>query len=102
MVIKQGAASFKGQPTVQLVRPVGMINGIFDITGIAKDGKFIAIEIKVGADKLSQRQIDFGRTVAKYGGYVLTVGTFQEFQEKIEYIKEGKNSELFSIFLKDC
>jgi hypothetical protein len=43
--------------------------GWADVIGIAFDGRFCAAEIKVGPDKLSEKQIDFRETIQKYGGY---------------------------------
>jgi len=45
--------------------------GISDVLGIAKDGKFIAIECKVKPNKPTIFQLDFLEEIRKRGGYAV-------------------------------
>lgn len=45
--------------------------GISDILGVAKDGKFIAVECKIKPNKPTQFQLEFLEAVRKRGGYAI-------------------------------
>ena len=47
------------------------ISGSSDILGIAKDGKFLAVECKYGYNKPSERQLMFLKEVEDRGGYAI-------------------------------
>ena len=98
LVMVERFAAYKGQPTIDLLRPVAMIDGLFDLQGIAPDGKIVIIEVKIGRDTLRQKQREFGCRIGRFGGYVMTVGSKPEFLCKWKKVLEGKNKELFDIF----
>jgi len=55
------------------------LKGISDILGIHRDsGKMIAIEVKVGRDKLSKEQTEFLNRVSKMGGIVLVAKSIDD------------------------
>lgn len=45
--------------------------GISDVLGVAKDGKFIAVECKIKPNKPTQFQLEFLEAVRKRGGYAI-------------------------------
>lgn len=54
--------------------------GVSDIMGFEKKtGRFVAIEVKFGKDKLSIHQIDFLQRVSKNGGIAIVAKTFDQF-----------------------
>ncbi len=54
--------------------------GVSDIMGFEKNtGRFVAIEVKYGKDKLSIHQIDFLQRVVKNGGIAIVAKTFDQF-----------------------
>lgn len=54
--------------------------GVSDIMGFEKKtGRFVAIEVKYGKDKLSLHQIDFLQRVVKNGGIAIVAKTFDQF-----------------------
>jgi len=63
-------------PTKKVFRRNSSTPGISDILGYQKGtGKIVAIEIKVGRDKLSPYQVDFLDGIEKSGGYSFVVKT---------------------------
>lgn len=52
--------------------------GIPDLIG-CYDGKFIGIEVKYGADKLSEHQIKCHENIYNAKGFIFTVKSFDEF-----------------------
>lgn len=54
--------------------------GVSDIIGIYK-GKFLAVEIKIGKDRLSPEQIGFLKNIAHCGGYTFVAKDLPSFQE---------------------
>lgn len=65
--------------------------GISDIIGYEKKtGKFLAVEIKVGADKLSPYQQRFLDGVASSGGYAYVVKTVDDLTEKLRLFNGKK------------
>ena len=53
--------------------------GKSDIIGITPEGRFIAIEVKIGKDFLKQEQIYFLDNIKSKGGIAITVKSFDEF-----------------------
>ncbi len=61
------------------------MRGVSDVLGIHKGtGKFIAVEVKVGKDALSDYQIVFLKRVQEAGGVAITARNFVDFQAEIE------------------
>lgn len=54
--------------------------GVSDILGCYR-GKFIAIEIKTGKDKLRPEQIGFLKSIDDHGGVAMVVKEFNEFKD---------------------
>lgn len=52
--------------------------GSSDILGVAKNGKFIAIECKVGKNKPSEAQNDFLQQITERGGIARVIYTLEE------------------------
>lgn len=66
--------------------------GVSDILAILPpDGRFLAIEIKTGRDKLSPEQEGFLRNVEKMGGIGLVVKDFEDFKGKFEELETTGN-----------
>lgn len=59
--------------------------GVSDILACYK-GKFIAIEIKTGKDRLSAEQKGFIASVQYAGGIALVIHTFEDYIEKIKAV----------------
>lgn len=55
--------------------------GSSDIIGIMPGGKFLAVEVKVGRDRLRPEQEGFLENVRRLGGTALVVKTYEEFLE---------------------
>ena len=60
------------------------LKGVADILGIRWDGKFIAIEVKTGKDKLSEHQKHFLDQIEKHNGEWYVVKTFDDFLKQFE------------------
>ena len=59
--------------------------GISDIIGFRKsDGKFIAIEIKTGKDKLSAHQLIFISDIRSAGGIAIVAKSFEQFEDEFK------------------
>lgn len=52
--------------------------GVSDIVGVYR-GQFFGIEIKTGKDKLRDEQLSFIASIEAANGFVLVVGSFDEF-----------------------
>jgi len=72
-------------PRLGKYRPSGAKKGVSDIIGI-KNGKFIAIEIKVGRDKMRSDQLKYKAEVEDSGGVYLIVHSFDDFLNQINEI----------------
>ena len=59
---------WRGKPVGHIGRP-----GVPDICGITKNGKFLGIEVKVGADKQRPSQIEFERVCTRTGAHYYVV-----------------------------
>lgn len=58
--------------------------GISDVLGIAKDGRFIAVEAKVGKNKPTRFQSDFLQEVKDRGGYATVAYDLQDVINLLE------------------
>jgi hypothetical protein len=62
------------------VKVPGGIKGVSDVVGYSKKtGKWIAVEIKIGADRLSEDQIKFMQDLKAAGGQVYLCRDLNEF-----------------------
>lgn len=59
------------------------IRGSADIIGCSSDGRFIAIECKVGKNKLSPHQEEFVREVVARGGIMVVAYSLQDVKKFI-------------------
>jgi hypothetical protein len=60
------ATPVKGRPGKY--RRGNLLPGVADVCGVTSAGRFIAVEVKVGKDKLRPAQMDFAAEVVKRGG----------------------------------
>lgn len=82
--VKQGKVKIKNRWVA-----FGLTPGASDLIGIrirGRRGRFIAIEVKAGSDKLTKKQAAFLRIVRKCGGqaFVLTDRNIDRFEELME------------------
>lgn len=70
-------------PTLGEWKPSGSRKGYFDISACIKDsegvGRFVAIDIKKGNDKLSKDQKEFIAEVKEAGGVAIEVSSYPDF-----------------------
>ncbi|OJW74282.1 VRR-NUC domain-containing protein [Spirosoma sp. 48-14] len=59
-------------------RPSGATLGVPDIIACIR-GRFVGLEIKIGADKLSQQQKDVARQIESSLGFFVVVYSFEQF-----------------------
>lgn len=65
-------------------RPAAM-SGISDILAVLPtSGRFLAIEVKTGRDRLRPEQVGFIRNVTNMGGVALVVKDFEDFKNQFE------------------
>jgi hypothetical protein len=64
-------------PNGRWINPKGK-RGIPDISGCAKNGKALYVEIKIGRDKLTPEQQMFQNEVRRRGGYCLEIRSVDE------------------------
>lgn len=68
-------------PIKKVFRSNSVKKGVSDIIGFHKlNGQFIAVEIKVGKDKLSPEQSEFLRQVEKAGGVAIVVKSINDLE----------------------
>jgi len=60
------------------------LKGSADILGILFDGKFIAIEIKVGRDRQSKDQIKFENMIIRFGGIYILARSISDVEKTLE------------------
>ena len=60
-------------------------NGTSDVSGIWK-GKPVAIEVKIGKDRMSQAQIEYREDFEKAGGIFIIAKTFTQFVEELNKV----------------
>ena len=70
------SANFKGTADIHACKMVG-----YNLNFL-KTGLFVAIEVKIGRDKLSEAQEYYRECVQKAGGVYMVVHTWDEFIEK--------------------
>lgn len=61
----------------------GAKKGVSDILACVS-GKFVAIEIKIGKDRLSDEQVGFIKSIQFTGGVAMVVSSWEDFQEQWE------------------
>jgi hypothetical protein len=70
-------------PKIPGWRPSGSRKGFFDISACIKDsngiGRFVAIDIKKGNDKLSKEQKAFIEEIESAGGLAFEIESYAEF-----------------------
>ncbi len=54
--------------------------GVSDILGLIH-GTFLAVEVKIGKDRLSEEQEGFLKNIKHYGGHSFVAKSFDEFKE---------------------
>jgi hypothetical protein len=59
------------------------LKGCPDIVGLTPDGKFLAVEIKIGKDKLRPEQVAFKMMVLKNKGHYFIVKELNDIEEMI-------------------
>lgn len=65
----------------------GAKKGVSDILAfIRPHGRVLAIEVKIGKDKLSEEQIGFGKNIEYVGGLWFVARNFEEFKTWFESI----------------
>ena len=62
--------------------------GISDIIGIAPDGRFIAVELKVGKNKTTERQEEFLAEVRQRGGIAIVAYDLDEVAKQFQESKQ--------------
>lgn len=66
--------------------------GLPDIVAILKPyGTFVAIEIKIGKDRLRDEQFGFLENVKRMGGQALIVNSFEDFKSQWQKLKMSQN-----------
>lgn len=58
-------------------------SGVSDILACAPDGRFVAIEVKVGSNNLTKRQDEFLKMVAKNGGIAILAYNVADVQDAL-------------------
>ena len=66
----------------------GTKKGVADIIGLYK-GKFLAIEVKIGKDRMSDEQIGFMKNISYYGGLTFTAKDMPSFIEWFNFVVLG-------------
>lgn len=64
---------------VAKLKAVGMLPGVWDMLFYWK-GVLYAFDIKVGKDKLSEKQVKFKEAIEKQGGICYEIRTFEQFK----------------------
>ena len=62
--------------------------GISDIIGCLPNGRFIAVEVKIKTDKLSDVQIKFRDEIIKLGGAYCEARSYEQFAQWFDAIKK--------------
>ena len=66
LVWRQDTGAYKA-PDGRLIR-YGLCNGSSDVIGVAKDGRFLAVEVKTATGRVSPAQVQFLDAVRRAGG----------------------------------
>jgi hypothetical protein len=82
------SAGFKGTADIHAVKRVTLREAITDVLVIGgyTYGQFVAIEVKIGRDKLSEAQEYYRECVQKAGGVYIVAHDFDEFLREWELI----------------
>ena len=59
-------------------------SGVPDIIGYTSNGTFVALEIKVGKDRLSQAQVDFLRHARQHGCLTGVIRSVEDIERIVE------------------
>lgn len=85
-LLKEGCYAWRAQssglydPRIGSFRS-GPKRGVSDILGlIGGSGRLLAIEVKIGADRLSDEQIGFGKNIEHCGGLWYVAQNFEDFK----------------------
>ena len=71
-------------PTKKIFRKnKNQLNGIADIVGVLPNSNFLAVEVKIGKDKLSEAQEEFRRKLTLNGGIYIIAKNFDDFVKDI-------------------
>ena len=73
-------------PTRKIYRTAAK-KGVSDVIGVIR-GRFLAVEVKIGKDRLSPEQEGFILSVRHAGGNAFVVHTFDEFKREWDNIKK--------------
>lgn len=68
----------------------GAKKGVADILACV-NGKFVAIELKMGKDRLSDEQIGFIKSIQYTGGIAMVVSSWEDFQQQWESLVVNKH-----------
>lgn len=74
---------FDGKRMRKHVSPFA-INGTSDILGVARDGRFIALEVKTASGRASREQIAFIKRVRECGGLACVVRSVDQTKESFQ------------------
>lgn len=83
--VNSGSIIFKKDGVTNVVK--GAEKGTSDLLCCFR-GRFLAIEVKVGKNRLSQEQEDFGQWVREAGGIFLTAYNLDEVNNLLDCLEE--------------
>jgi hypothetical protein len=69
----------------------GTAKGVSDILAVSPQGKWIAIEVKIGSDKLSPEQDVWLQEIKQKGGYAFVVRNFEFFKTQFDHKLNSQN-----------
>jgi penicillin-binding protein-related factor A (putative recombinase) len=89
-IYKQGGYAWRASSTGIFEEKTGRFRsapkkGVADVLGLYR-GKFMAIEVKIGKDRLSLEQEGFLRNIEHYGGLVFVAKDFESFEYWFSHI----------------
>src|SRR3990167_1097188 len=92
-IYKQGGYAWRASSTGIFEEKTGMFRsapkkGVADVLGLYK-GKFMAIEVKIGKDRMSDEQIGFMKNISYYGGLTFTAKDLPAFIEWFNFTVLG-------------
>lgn len=64
------------------------LKGSSDIIGLTRQGRFLAVEIKVGDDFMKQDQINFKDTILRNNGYHFEIRCEDDIRFMIDYLRD--------------
>jgi VRR-NUC domain len=69
----------------------GTAKGVSDILAVSPNGKWIAIEVKIGSDRLSPEQEVWLQEIKRKGGYAFVVRNFEFFKTQFDSKLNNQN-----------